>query len=136
MILLRETNENLEGTINLSYTFDTELDRNLYRLSVVEKINLQKSPKKKKQRGKRGEPESDIAMYLLYRYFKRLKIKNFYDLIAILCNNYSVLFYKSPYGAPLSAEMVRKRIQWVKKRNKFVEWAKGFERKYLKEVFR
>ncbi len=73
-------------------------------------------------------------MYLLYRYFKSLKIKNIYNLIALLCNNYSISFYRPPHGAPLTAETVRKRIQWVKKRRRLVEWAEGFETKYLEEV--
>lgn len=134
IILLRENNENLEGNINLSFQLDTKLADISYRISIVENMNLQRSIKKRNKKGKRGEPQSDVAMYLLYRYFKLLKIKNIYNLIALLCNNYSIYFYRPPQGAPLSAETVRKRVQWVKKRKRLIEWAERFEIKYLQEV--
>jgi len=71
-----------------------------------------------------------MAMYLLYRYFKGIKLKGIYQTIATLCNEASTLFFcNKGTGAPLTPETVRKRIQWTKARKHIVEYVEGFERK-------
>ncbi len=92
----------------------------------------------RKSKGRRGEPQSDVAMYLLYTYFQEIGLKGIYRKIAALVNSYSVRFFCSPEGAPLSPENVRKRIQWVKKKEFLVKFAKEYRqnwrcRNYLPE---
>lgn len=90
-------------------------------------INIESIKKDKK--GRRGEPQSDMAMYLLYRYFKSIKLKRIYQTIATLCNEASTLFFCKGTGSPLTPETVRKRIQWTKTREHIVEYVEGFERR-------
>jgi hypothetical protein len=84
---------------------------------------------KKNKKGRRGEPQSDMAMYLLYRYFKGIKLKEIYQTIATLCTEVSTLFFCKGIGSPLTPETVRKRIQWTKTRKHIVEYVEGFERR-------
>lgn len=87
----------------------------------------------KRQRGRKGEHQSNMAMYLLYRYFNRLGLKGVYVSIASLVNIFSLHFYCDGKGASLSPENVRKRIQVVKKKKELCEKALDFERNWNKE---
>lgn len=87
----------------------------------------------KRQRGRKGEHQSNMAMYLLYRYFNRLGLKGVYVSIASLVNIFSLHFYCDGKGASLSPENVRKRIQVVKKKKELCEKALDFERNWKKE---
>lgn len=85
---------------------------------------------KKQQRGRKGEHQSNMAMYLLYRYFNRLGLKAVYVSIASLVNIFSFQFYCDGKGASLSPENVRKRIQEVKKKKELCEKALDFEKNW------
>ncbi len=78
---------------------------------------------------RKGEPQSNVAMCLLYRYFKGIKLKGIYQTIATLCNEVSTLFFCKGTGVPLTPETVRKRIQWTKTQKQLVEYVEGFEKK-------
>lgn len=84
----------------------------------------------KKQRGRKGEHQSNMAMYLLYRYFNRLCLKAVYVSIASLVNIFSFQFYCDGKGASLSPENVRKRIQVVKKKQELCDKALDFEKNW------
>ena len=87
----------------------------------------------KRQRGRKGEHQSNLAMYLLYRYFNCLGLKAVYKSIAVLVNSFSLLFYcdgKGASGASLSPENVRKRIQLVKKKKELCDKALEFEKNW------
>lgn len=82
----------------------------------------------KSNRGRKGEPQSNVAMYLLYRYFKRIKLRGIHQAAATLCNEFSSLFFRPGIGAPLIPENVRKRIQWTGTQRHLVEYAERFRR--------
>lgn len=84
----------------------------------------------KRQRGRKGEHQSNMAMYLLYRYFNHLGLKAVYVSIASLVNIFSFQFYCDGKGASLSPENVRKRIQVVKKKKELCEKALDFEKNW------
>lgn len=66
-------------------------------------------------RGRRAEWQSKLAMYMIYRYLKRLGFKGIYEAIAGLVNGFSFELFRKGKGAELSPENVRKRVQWYKK---------------------
>ncbi len=107
---------------------------------IVKSINTEpfKNPDietvQKSNRGRKGEPQSDAVMYMLYRYFKRIKLRGIHQAIATLCNEFSSLFFRKGKGAPLSSDNVRKRIQWTKDQKHLVEYAERFEEKWGKEM--
>lgn len=81
-----------------------------------------------RRRGRRGEPQSDMAMYLIYRHFKHLKLRGMYEHVADMVNEFSALFFRSGSGSPLSPDNVRKRIQWAKKQKDIDEYVDSYER--------
>lgn len=68
-----------------------------------------------------------MAMYLLYRHFKHLKLKRVYERIADMVNEFSALFFRPKTGSPLSPDNVRKRIQWVKKQKDIEDYVDSYE---------
>ena len=87
---------------------------------------------KETHKGRKGEPLANVSMYLLYKYFKQLGIKNIYEKIATLVGEFSSFLFKNKRGVFLEPDMVRKRIQWVKKRKEVLNYAQEVE-KSLKE---
>lgn len=83
----------------------------------------------KKGRGRKGEPHSNLAMYLLYKYLKHhLKFKKIYQPLATLINEYSSTFFRDGTGYSLDPEHVRKRIQWVNSKKIIKDYATEYER--------
>lgn len=80
-----------------------------------------------RRRGRTGEPQSDMAMYLVYRHFKHLKLKRIYERIADMVNEFSALFSRNGSGSALSPDNVRKRIQWVKKQKDIENYVCDYE---------
>ncbi len=126
--------QKIPGRGDLTITCNLSLNDNSreYFLQATHKVYMHAeaesscSSEETRKRGRRGEPQSDVAMYLLYRYFRALGITNVYEKIAVLTNNYSRKFFRPPMGAALSNENVRKRIQWLKKRPDLLSFAEAF----------
>lgn len=83
-------------------------------------------------RGPRPEWQSDLAMYLLYRHFKLIKLKRINESIADIVNEFSSKSYRPITGAQLSPENVRKRIQWLKKQKDILKMALDWKEDWKK----
>ena len=128
----------VSGKLILTYNLRIPYGQEYYLLEASETVLLDELLAKKevkKSRGRRGEPQSDVAMYLLYLYFRKIGIKGIYEKIAMLVNNFSTRFFCPPQGAPLNPENVRKRIQWVKKKDFLVEFATGYQQKWCNKYY-
>lgn len=119
----------LKGKLTLTYTREVSQDNERYILQASETISLPNL--NKKRRGPRGSPQSNVAIFLLDRYFQRIGLRRKHEAIAAFCNDFSKLFFCKGTGFQLSSENVRKRIQWVKKRKSLVEYAEKFEKEKL-----
>lgn len=114
------TKGRLTTTFDLEITYNTER----YVLTCAQTSFQDIEPRR---RGRKAEWQSNLAMYLLYRYFKNLGVKRIYSVITDLVNGFSTQFFQPITGAPLIPETVRKRIQWTKDQKHLVEYAERFE---------
>lgn len=73
-------------------------------------------------------------MYILYRYFKGLKLRGIYEKIADLVNGASFHFFKAGTGMSLEPDNVRKRIQWAKKQEAICEYVMRYEDEWKKQA--
>ncbi|HDZ62090.1 MAG TPA: hypothetical protein ENH40_02965 [Nitrospirae bacterium] len=95
------------GFLNIRYSLDICYKKDRYIISSSRTKELTKSS----GRGRKGESQSNLAMYMLYRYLKEIGFRGIYKTIASLCNAFSTRFFRQGTGAPLSTENVRKRVQ-------------------------
>ncbi len=123
----------LKGEVNTTYNVDISYNGERYRLSSAHTMFLHthaiSHELDKKGRGRKGEPHSNLAMYLLYKYFKHhLKFKKIYQPISTLINEYSSRFFRDGRGYSLDPDHVRKRIQWVNSKKIIKDYAAQYER--------
>lgn len=123
----------LKGEVNTTYTIDVSYNGERYLLSSAHTMFLHTHAVSwqvdKKGRGRKGEPHSNLAMYLLYKYLKHhLKFKKIYQPLATLINEYSSTFFRDEIGYSLDPEHVRKRIQWVSSKKIIKDYATEYER--------
>ncbi|MEW5949007.1 MAG: hypothetical protein AB1711_06305 [Thermodesulfobacteriota bacterium] len=123
-----------EGRLTATYDLEVSCNNERYVLTYTHTPFQKDSHKKGTRRGKRAEWQSNLAMYLLYRYFQRLGIRPIYESIASLVNEFSLWrFCNEAGGAPLTPENVRKRVQWVRKRKTLVAYAMEWEKEMLEK---
>jgi hypothetical protein len=115
----------------LTTTYDLEIYHKGERYSLVYACESH-CDTEPKRRGRKAEWQSNLAMYLLYRHFKQLKMRNIYTHIADMVNAYSFCNFRSGTGAPLLADHVRKRVQWVKKNGDIQKMAAQWEEAWVK----
>ncbi len=122
----------LYGSIDITLNVNVPGLQNNYFVEVVDSqpfdlsIPPKKSGKGKGQPGRRGNPQSNLAMYILYRYFNAIKSRGVYRKIAELCKIASAL-----NKSWLEPHLVLKKIGRVKKQEEMVTFAERFEKKYF-----
>ncbi|WP_457600700.1 hypothetical protein [Hydrogenivirga sp.] len=117
------------GNIHVTCTVEVEIDGKKYRIlcshaDYLHKVNKLSS---RKPRGRKGEPLASVAMFLLHKYLKFLGIRDIYTKIALLVGEFSTLLFRKGEKIMLDANMVRKRIQWVKNKPEVLRYALEFE---------
>jgi len=120
-----------KGRLEAIYNLEMPYKDEIYLLSYTQMSFPGDSSEKPSIRGRRAEWMSNLSMYLIYRYLKRLGFKGMYQAVAYLVNGFS--FYLFREGGELSPENVRKRIQWFKKQEVLTNKAVELEKKILTE---
>ncbi len=117
------------GNIHVSCTVEVEIEDRKYRIqcSYMDQRHKADEVPQRKPRGRKGEPLASVAMYLLYKYLKDLGIKDIYNKIALIVGEFSTFLFRSGDKITLDGNMVRKRIQWVKKKPEVLKYALKFE---------
>lgn len=128
-------NPDIDGRYTITYEREISYNNEMYILKTSATQSLINFTKRcRGRRGRKGQPKSNLSMYLLYRYFKRLGLRDIYSSIALPVNQFTHLFFRKGVGAPLSPDNIRKRVQWVKKQTELLNLASEWEKRWKKEI--
>lgn len=120
-----------KGRLTATYDLEVPYKDERYLLTYTQMTFPGDSSAKPCLKGRKAEWMSNLAMYLLYRYLKRLGFKGIYEAISALVNGFSFDLFRK--GGALSPDNVRKRVQWFKKQDVLVNKAVEVEKKILTE---
>lgn len=120
-----------KGRLTATYDLEVPYKDDRYLLTYTQMAFPGDPSTKPCLKGRRAEWMSNLAMYLLYRYLKRLGFKGIYEAIAALVNGFSFDLFRK--GGEVSPENVRKRVQWYKKNELLADKAMELEKKILTE---
>lgn len=120
-----------KGRLTATYDLEMPYKDDRYLLTYTQVSFPGDSSTKPCIRGRKAEWQSNLAMYLLYRYLKRLEFKGIYEAIADLVNGFSFDLFRK--GGEVSPENVRKRVQWYKKKGDLAKKALELEKEILTE---
>lgn len=123
-----------KGRLTATYDLEITYQNERYILTYSQIPSQDKTVGKPYLKGKKAAWQSNLSMYLLYRYFKRLggmKVKDIEQAIADLVNGFSFILFHG--AAEIYPDNVRKRIQWLNKQPVLVNKVLEVEKEFLTE---
>lgn len=122
-----------KGRLTATYELEVPYQNEKYVLTYTQQQFPGNESEKSHLKGRKADWQSNLGMYILYRYFKRLgfKVKDTEQAIADMVNGFSFISFRE--GGRLSPDNVRKRIQWLKRDEILVNKVTELEKKFLTE---